>query len=244
MATKGPLRPLANLVRSPNLHHAAPRRTFLNSLLPSSPLTINVSRTLPYPRAALYDLIVDVDAYSSFLPFCQHSRVTAWSTTTPGAPESDQSQLSSQHDQQQKQQAAQSRKWPIEGQLTIGFGPITQSYTSRIVCVPGTSVEALSGQGEQVAKQKDAGQNPFKRLVTKWSVADANTALGQQTTPRTSVGEGVQWTRVDLDLSMQLEDPLVQVMISKVADETATKMIDAFELRARQLFGGGGATSQ
>lgn len=211
MATRGPLRPLASpLRRSTRLH--ASRRTFLNNLLPSDkPLAINVTRTLPYARARLYDLIVDVDSYAQFLPYCQRSRVTAWSQPDSSDP--------------------RHRRWPVEGELTVGFGPITQSYTSRIVCVPGRSVEALSGKDESVSR-KDEGGNPFQTLVTKWTVEDAPT-------PRAGAGDAEWWTRVDLDLHMRLEDPLVQVVMSQVADESATKMIDAFERRARELFGSG-----
>lgn len=226
--TKATLRPLAaHLLHRPIPHAATQqRRTFLNALLSSAdnskPLTINVTRTLPYPRARLYDLIVDVDAYSDFLPYCQHSRVTAWSPP-------------------QEEQEGGRRRWPVEGELTIGFGPVTQSYTSRIVCVPGRSVEALSGRdldaGTQQQQQEGGNggrtdkNNPFRRLVTRWTVEDAPARIG---------GSGEQpWTKVDLDLSMRLEDPLVQVVMSKVADESATKMIEAFEQRARALFGSG-----
>lgn len=176
------------------------RRTFLDSVFPpNKPLTINVSRTLPYPREKLYDMIADVDAYSSFLPYCQHSRVTKWSKPDGAG-----------------------RAWPTEGDLTVGFGPITQSYTSRIVCVPGRSIEALSGRQEGIPGP--AG-SPFESLVTKWTVQDA------------IVKRIGTWSTVDLDLTMRLADPLVQMMLSKVVDETATKMIDAFEQRARDLFG-------
>ncbi|KAJ4389385.1 Coenzyme Q-binding protein coq10, mitochondrial [Gnomoniopsis smithogilvyi] len=201
MAAKGPLRPLVSLFR----HHPtqAPRRTFFDGLLRSEkPLAINVTRTIPYPRAKLYDLIVDVDSYSKFLPFCHRSRVTSW--TAPDA---------------------NNQRWPTEGELTVGYGPITQSYTSRIVCVPGRSVEALSGTDEPVAK-KDGGKNPFKQLVTRWTVEDAPA-------PKTAVGEEQEWTKVDLDMTMRLEDPFLQIMLSKVTDETATKMIEAFEKRVR-----------
>ncbi|KAI7777244.1 hypothetical protein LA080_003833 [Diaporthe eres] len=206
MAAKGPgplkLASRAFLTRrSPVL---TSRRTFLDSVFQSNkPLTINVSRTLPYPREKLYDLIVDVDAYSSFLPYCQHSRVTAWSRQ-PGADGA----------------TGGARAWPTEGELTVGFGPITQSYTSRIVCVPGRSIEALSGKQEGAP----AG-SPFESLVTKWTVGDA------------IVKRIGTWSTVDLDLTMRLADPLVQMMLSKVVDETATKMVDAFEQRARELFG-------
>lgn len=207
MAAKGPgplklaSRAFLTCRRPPVL---TPRRTFLDSVFQANkPLTINVSRTLPYPREKLYDLIVDVDAYSSFLPYCQHSRVTTWSRQ-PGADGA----------------TGGARAWPTEGELTVGFGPITQSYTSRIVCVPGRSIEALSGKQEGAP----AG-SPFESLVTKWTVGDA------------IVKRIGTWSTVDLDLTMRLADPLVQMMLSKVVDETATKMVDAFEQRARELFG-------
>ncbi|KAG6356742.1 hypothetical protein INS49_014616 [Diaporthe citri] len=207
MAAKGP-GPLKLASRALLARHnppiLTPRRTFLDSVFQANkPLTINVSRTLPYPREKLYDLIVDVDAYSSFLPYCQHSRVTAWSKQ-PGADGA----------------TGGGRAWPTEGELTVGFGPITQSYTSRIVCVPGRSIEALSGKQEGAP----AG-SPFESLVTKWTVGDA------------IVKRIGTWSTVDLDLTMRLADPLVQMMLSKVVDETATKMVDAFEQRARELFG-------
>lgn len=206
MAAKGPgplkLASRAFLPRR-NPRVLTPRRTFLDSVFQANkPLTINVSRTLPYSREKLYDLIVDVDAYSSFLPYCQHSRVTAWSKQPDAA------------------DGNAGRAWPTEGELTVGFGPITQSYTSRIVCVPGRSIEALSGKQEGAP----AG-SPFESLVTKWTVQDA------------IVKRIGTWSTVDLDLTMRLADPLVQMMLSKVVDETATKMVDAFEQRARELFG-------
>ncbi|KKY30169.1 putative cyclase dehydrase family protein [Diaporthe ampelina] len=205
MAAKGraPLKLASRAFLTPRPPVVTARRTFLDSVFQANkPLTINVSRTLPYPREKLYDLIVDVDAYSSFLPYCQHSRVTAWS------------------EQPDADGTGGGRAWPTEGELTVGFGPITQSYTSRIVCVPGRSIEALSGKQEGAP----AG-SPFESLVTKWTVGDA------------IVKRIGTWSTVDLDLTMRLADPLVQMMLSKVVDETATKMIDAFEQRARDLFG-------
>lgn len=211
MAAKGPLRPLVSLFRPPPAQ-TAPRRSFLDGLLRSDkPLAINVTRTIPYPRAKLYDLIVDVDSYSKFLPFCHHSRVTAWSE--PDA----------NHNQ---------RRWPTEGELTVGYGPITQSYTSRIVCEPGRSVEALSGTDEPLAR-KDGGKNPFKQLITRWTVEEA--AAPPPSAARKG-GDGQEWTKVDLDMTMRLEDPFLQMMLSKVTDETATKMIEAFEKRVRDQF--------
>ena len=214
MAAKGPgplklaSRALLTGRRPPTL--AASRRTFLDSVFQTNkPLTINVTRTLPYSREKLYDLIVDVDAYSSFLPYCQHSRVTAWSKPEANVVAGPGGKLQ--------------RAWPTEGELTVGFGPITQSYTSKIVCVPGRSIEALSGKQQEGVSSPPG--SPFESLVTKWTVQDA------------IVKRIGTWSTVDLDLTMRLADPLVQMMLSKVVDETATKMVDAFEQRARELFG-------
>lgn len=109
-------------------------------------------------------------------------------------------------------------------------------------------MEALSGNEEAVAvaaaaaaaaaaAHKDGGKNPFKRLRTKWTLEDAPAPPS-----RTRSGDAEQrreWTKVDLDMSMRLEDPFLQMMLSKVADETATKMIDAFEKRVREQFAEG-----
>lgn len=219
MAAKGPLRPLVSLFRPHPAATQQQRRTFLDGLLrpDTKPLAIHVTRTIPYPRAKLYDLIVDVDAYSKFLPFCHHSRVTAWT-----APDANNNQ----------------RRWPTEGELTVGYGPITQSYTSRIVCVPGRSVEALSGTDEPAVANKDGGKNPFKQLITRWTVEEAQ-APGGARGGGAGAGAGAagqEWTKVDLDMTMRLEDPFLQMMLSKVTDETANKMIEAFEKRVRDQF--------
>lgn len=91
--------------------------------------------------------------------------------------------------------------------------------------MPGRSVEALSGRNETSIQKKDGDRNPFKSLVTKWTVADE------------VVKREGDWTTVDLDLSMLFADPMVQLMLGKMADDMATKMIEAFEQRARELFG-------
>lgn len=93
-------------------------------------------------------------------------------------------------------------------------------------------MEALSGTDEPVA-QKDGGKNPFKQLITRWTVEEATAPAS---TGRGSDGDGREWTKVDLDMTMRLEDPFLQMMLSKVTDETATKMIEAFEKRVRDQF--------
>ncbi|KAI1166406.1 hypothetical protein F5B18DRAFT_607142 [Nemania serpens] len=127
-----PRLPRSRLLRprpsSPKHVQHLPTRTFLSSILPSplAPQTLTASRRLPYAPAAVYALIADIDGYSAFLPYCGASRVTAW-TARPDP--------------------VFGRRWPARADLTAGWGGLEQTYTSRVFCVPGSVVEALSGEG-------------------------------------------------------------------------------------------------
>ncbi|KAI8633092.1 hypothetical protein F5Y19DRAFT_287648 [Xylariaceae sp. FL1651] len=131
------LPPPSALTRSPT--HYCQKRTFLSSLLssattPSAPQTLTASRRLPYDHKSLYTIIADIDSYSAFLPYCSSSRVTSW-TPTPD-PEF-------------------GRRWPTKADLTAGWGGLEQTYTSRVFCVPGSVVEALSGEGARSGIAKE-----------------------------------------------------------------------------------------
>ncbi|KAI0430833.1 hypothetical protein F5Y09DRAFT_306629 [Xylaria sp. FL1042] len=219
-----------------------PRRTFLSSILASSPIppqTLTASRRLPYNHIALYNLIADIDSYSAFLPYCSTSRVTSW--TTHKDPEF-------------------GRHWPTRADLTAGWGGLEQTYTSRVFCVPGSIVEALSGQGARSGIAPDVlarhglkdepssvpsptrrtgnggEEGVFKTLVTRWTV-----------TPVTSDGGGdgalqrtgglAEWSDVNLDIRFQFANPLYGAVSSAVADKVAPIMIEAFVERAKKMLG-------
>ncbi|KAG6018540.1 hypothetical protein E4U41_003791, partial [Claviceps citrina] len=91
----------------------------------------------------LYRLIADVDAYSSFVPYCSHSRVTQWS-----------------------QPDEHGRAWPTLADLHVGWGGFNEVFTSRLRCVPDVSVEAVSGDPASV--EAKAASAVFKSLVTRW----------------------------------------------------------------------------
>ncbi|KAI1169737.1 hypothetical protein F4777DRAFT_572012 [Nemania sp. FL0916] len=222
------------------------RRTFLNSILPSSPplptQTLTARRRLPYNHAALYRLIVDIDSYSAFLPYCSASRVTAW-TTTAGQEDG--------------------RRWPTRADLTAGWGGLEQTFTSRVVCVPGSIVEALSGAGarsgipaEVLARhglhESSSSASPtttsgsgegeeegvFKTLVTRWTVSPVPAA--DQATEDAGVGSGgprTEWSDVDLNIRFQFANPLYAAVSSAVADKVAPLMIEAFVERAKKVLG-------
>ncbi|KAI1115838.1 hypothetical protein F5Y14DRAFT_409466 [Nemania sp. NC0429] len=111
---------------SQHAHIYQPARRFL---LPSSqPQTLTARRRLPHAPAAVYALIADIDSYSAFLPYCSVSRVTAWTSARDDP-------------------VFGRRRWPARADLTAGWGGLEQTYTSRVLCVPGSVVEALSGEG-------------------------------------------------------------------------------------------------
>ncbi|KAL5350031.1 Coenzyme Q-binding protein coq10, mitochondrial [Pseudogymnoascus australis] len=145
--------------RPQNFRPVAPiRRSFLT--LPGSELiTLKETRILPYESSSLYTLIADVDRYSSFIPYCQESRVTRWSEPD-----------------------TKGKRWPEQADLKVGWGGFEETFTSKLNCVPDTIVEALGGDAvPAVSKQQSLGRlsriespainnNIFKRLSTRWTV--------------------------------------------------------------------------
>ncbi|XDG02053.1 hypothetical protein ABKA04_001668 [Annulohypoxylon sp. FPYF3050] len=202
------------------------QRTFITLPTPP-PQTLTASRRLPYLHTQLYDLIADVDSYVSFLPYCQTSRVTKWTTPSFTHP----------------------RRWPTRADLTAGWGGIQETYTSRLFCIPSLGiVEAISGDARTTLSpselQKhglvDTGPDPtsnsrsgngngggdggvFKSLVTRWTV-----------TPAGAEGE---WSDVRLSIRYQFANPLYMAVSSAVADKVAPIMVEAFVERARRVLG-------
>ncbi|KAF2972577.1 hypothetical protein GQX73_g984 [Xylaria multiplex] len=221
------------------------RRGFLSSILSSSPVppqTLTASRRLPYNHAALYSLIADIDSYSAFLPYCSSSRVTSW--TAEKDPEF-------------------GRRWPTRADLTAGWGGLEQTYTSRVFCIPGSIVEALSGEGARSGIAPDilarhglkdepyyspsstvrSGHNGeegvFKTLVTRWSVTPVERATLDGRGGGTVLGTSRQteWSDVNLNIRFQFTNPLYGAVSSAVADKIAPIMIEAFVERAKKVLG-------
>ncbi|KAK3994714.1 coenzyme Q-binding protein COQ10, mitochondrial [Cladorrhinum sp. PSN332] len=209
---------------------STPTPKFLSSLLSSTTSTalpaskiLTATKTLPYPASKIYALISDIDSYSSFLPHCTHSLVTSFTSTDPPL--------------------------PSLGDLTVGYGPLTQSYTSRVYCIPDPKlyiVEAVSGNAEtsipsSVLKRygyndQAAGENKtdggiFEKLVTRWEVRPAQQQQQQQN------GDAELAADVRLRVTFRFANPLLGLAAGGVADMKVDEMVEAFEGRARRLFG-------
>ncbi|KAK3308927.1 dehydrase and lipid transport-domain-containing protein [Chaetomium strumarium] len=211
---------------------------------PPPPKTLRARRLLPYPPAQIYTLIADIDSYADFLPHCTHSRVTRWTTTSSS---SSASKPSPPPETPAGQRAVVGERYPALADLTVGWGPFTQTYTSRVYCVPGEVVEAVSGRAEtsispevlrrvgyETILQEDGREKLeggiFESLITRWAVK-----------PATGPGGGKEgreeWTEVMLSVTFQFANPALGFAVGQLADDKVDEMVEAFEGRARKLYG-------
>ena len=135
-------------------------------------------RVLPYTPEQMYDLVADVGKYPEFLPWCVGSSVTS-STETE-----------------------------LVSDLTIGFGPFRESFTSRVVLDRPRHVTVKYENG------------PFRYLNNKWTFDDD---------PRGCL--------VSFFVDFEFRSRLLQSAIGVVFNEAVRRMVNAFLKRARQVYG-------
>ncbi len=184
-----------------NIAGISNRRAFF-SLPSDNTQTLTATRTLPYGQEALYELIADVDSYAQFVPYCSRSRVTRWT-----------------------QPDVNGRKWPALADLHVGWGGFNEEFTSRLRCVPGVSVEAVSGDPAGKTPDSDASA-VFKSLVTRWSLRN----ISSSSQPSSS-------TEVNLSIKYQFTSPFYAAVSAAVSDKVAGLMIEAFEQQASKRLG-------
>lgn len=202
-----------------------PRRSFI-TLPGAESQSLTASRILPYKSSSLYAIISDVDSYKTFIPYCVDSKVTSWSATD-----------------------ADGRRWPSQADLRVGWGGFEEQFTSRLFCVPGSVVEALSGQAVTNLKKSDLAHYAstttapakanaiFTSLRTRWTVTPFPYKPLTDSTPLPATDE----TEVSLTIDFQFSNPLYAALSKAVAPKLAGVMIEAFEDRAKQLLDAPGA---
>lgn len=198
-----------------------PRRTFFNlpdlsSILPTNnqnnnnndnnrTRTLTATRTLPYPPAPLFDVVASVESYSQFLPFLTASTVTARDPKT---------------------------SYPTRAFLTIGYGPLSETFTSRVDCDPAAlTVEARSGakfgvdskQDQEGAEFPGSREGIFDYLSTRWELV-----------PEKQGRAAAPWTRVQLRIQFEFRSQFHAAVMSAVEGQMAGVMVEAFEKRMRE----------
>ncbi|CEJ55725.1 hypothetical protein PMG11_01963 [Penicillium brasilianum] len=195
----------------------------LSSFLPSSPngnnnspkRVLTATRTLPYSPALLFKVISSVESYSQFLPFLNESTVTARDPETG---------------------------YPTQAYLTVGYGPLSETFTSRVDCDPANwIVEARSGAkygkpdgsssgGGDGASSGLSGFFPgasegiFEYLCTKWELVPVAPLEAQ----------GGPQTKVNLEVQFEFRNQLHATVMGAVEGQMASVMIEAFEKRIRE----------
>jgi coenzyme Q-binding protein COQ10 len=133
---------------------------------------------VPYTPEQLFDLVADVDKYPRFLPWCVGARVRH------------------RTDHQ------------LISDLTIGFGPFRESFTSRVILDRPRRVVVTYENG------------PFRYLNNQWDF-----------TPH---GGG---TEVAFFVDFEFRSRILQSAIGVVFKEAVRRMVNAFRRRAHEVYG-------
>jgi coenzyme Q-binding protein COQ10 len=140
---------------------------------------LGISRTLPYRPEQLFDIAADVESYPEFLPW--------WHSAT-----------------------IRYRNGEIYyTDQVVGFGPITQSFTSKTVLRRPEEIEVTSIGG------------PFEAFELIWR-------FGSRPHER---------CEVTLSGEIELRAPLLGRLLGSVVADGARSILSAFEDRARRLYG-------
>jgi coenzyme Q-binding protein COQ10 len=133
---------------------------------------------VPYTPEQLFDLVADVEAYPRFLPWCVASRVRS---------------------------RTESR---LISDLTIGFGPFRESFTSRVTLA----------RPERVTVEYEKG--PFRHLSNQWHFAPHRNG-----------------TEVGFFIDFEFRSRILQAAIGVVFNEAVRRMVNAFRKRAHDVYG-------
>ncbi|TKA73540.1 hypothetical protein B0A49_07712 [Cryomyces minteri] len=208
-------------------------RPFITNPFTPSVQSLSATRTLPYPAKAIYSIIADVSQYSAFLPYCQDSSITRYSS-----PDAD------------------GKKWPSEAKLVVGWNNISETFYSRIYCVPGSIVEAVGGATKTTVKEEEIAHHESGRttevedkttdesilthLMTRWTVKPFPYKPPPPSNNVPSDLPAREQTEVSLAIEFQFANPLYGSMSKAVAPKVAGMMIEAFEQRVKSVLDGPG----
>jgi coenzyme Q-binding protein COQ10 len=133
---------------------------------------------VPYTPEQLFDLVADVGKYPRFLPWCVAARV----------------RHRTEHH--------------LLSDLTIGFGPFRESFTSRVTL----------DRPRRVTVKYENG--PFRYLNNQWEFAPHD-----------------RGTEVDFFVDFEFRSRILQAAIGVVFNEAVRRMVNAFRKRAHEVYG-------
>ncbi len=144
----------------------------------------SVTKSLPYTVKQIYDLILDVEKYPEFLPWCAAGRVV------------------------------ETNEENIIADLVISFKAFSEQYRSKISLSPPTDGYA--------AIDVEMIEGPFKYLSNFWRLKEISTGV-----------------EIDFYVDFAFKSVILDKILGLVFESASKQMIDAFEIRAQQLYGSG-----
>ena len=135
-------------------------------------------KTLPYTAEQMFDLVADVGKYPLFLPWCTGARVRSRTDTV------------------------------LVADLTIGFGPFRESFTSVVL---------LDRPHKCTVNYEDG---PFRYLNNQWTFISNPAGC-----------------EVRFFVDFEFRSRLLQSAIGVVFNEAVRRMVNAFLKRARDVYG-------
>jgi coenzyme Q-binding protein COQ10 len=135
-------------------------------------------QVVPYTPEQLFDLVADVGKYPQFLPWCIGARVRGQSAAG------------------------------LVADLTIGFGPFRESFTSRVTLDRPNRVQVRYENG------------PFRYLNNQWDFRPHQNG-----------------TEVAFFVDFEFRSRILQAAIGVVFNEAVRRMVNAFLKRARDVYG-------
>ncbi len=133
---------------------------------------------VPYRPDQLFDLVADVGKYPQFLPWCVGARVRSRTEAE------------------------------LLADLTIGFGPFRETFTSRVTLDRPRLLKVRYENG------------PFRYLNNQWHFLPHE-----------------QGTEVDFMVDFEFRSRILQAAIGVVFQEAVRRMVGAFRNRAREIYG-------
>jgi coenzyme Q-binding protein COQ10 len=133
---------------------------------------------VPHTPEQLFDLVADVGKYPQFLPWCVAARVRRRTETE------------------------------LLADLTIGFGPFRETFTSRVT---------LDRPKRVVVKYENG---PFRYLNNQWNFAPHPGG-----------------TEVSFFVDFEFRSKILQAAIGVVFNEAVRRMVNAFRKRAHDVYG-------
>ncbi|GAN68994.1 type II toxin-antitoxin system RatA family toxin [Acetobacter orleanensis] len=135
-------------------------------------------RVLAYRADQIFDLVADVGHYPEFLPWCVAARVRTRTATE------------------------------LVADLTVGFGPFRESFTSRVTLNCPDSITVQYERG------------PFRYLKNLWKFTPAENGCV-----------------VEFFVDFEFRSRILQAAIGVVFGEAVRLMVSAFLRRAREVYG-------